>query len=110
MPERTRVRGDAGHHGRRVWRAAGHRLGGMLYFADMTQRTTRIDEAVALLETLPDDEQARVVDSLIALTRERDDYALSDEQLAGIDHAMQQAERGLFVSDAAIRQVLGGSL
>ena len=64
--------------------------------------TKLLEEAVALLGTLPEVEQDRAAHVLIAFTRERNDYALDADQLAGIDHAMGQADRGEFVSQKRI--------
>jgi len=48
--------------------------------------TKLLEEAVALLGTLPEDEQDRAAHVLLAFTRERSEYTLDAEQLAGIDH------------------------
>lgn len=63
---------------------------------------TLLDQAVALLKTLPEDEQQRAANVLMALAEERSLYTLDDDQLEGIDHAMAQADRGAFASDADI--------
>lgn len=63
---------------------------------------TLLDQAVALLKTLPEDEQERAANVLMALAEERSTYTLDDDQLEGIDHAMAQADRGMFASDADI--------
>lgn len=72
--------------------------------------TTKLDEAVAILKTLPDDEQARAADALFAFALEKSSYTLSDEDLAGIDHAIAQADRGEYASGREIEKVFGRSL
>jgi hypothetical protein len=44
-------------------------------------------------------------EALIAFARERHEYQLDDTQIAGIHHAMAQADRGEFASDASIRDI-----
>jgi hypothetical protein len=72
--------------------------------------TKLLEEAVEELRTLPEDEQNRAAQALLAFTRERAEYTLDDDQVAGIQHAMQQADRGEFASDAAVRGIFGRSL
>ena len=64
--------------------------------------TKLLEEAVALLGALPEVEQDRAAQVLFAFTRELNDYELDAEQLAGIDHAMGQADRGDFASDKRV--------
>lgn len=66
--------------------------------------------AVALLKTLPDDEQERAANVLMAFAQERSSYDLSDDQLAGIHHAMGQADRSEFASEADIVELFGHRL
>ena len=54
--------------------------------------TKLLEEAVALLGDLPEVEQDRAAQVLFAFTRELNDYDFDAQQLAGIDHAMGQAE------------------
>jgi hypothetical protein len=72
--------------------------------------TKLLEEAVEELRTLPEDEQDRAAQALLAFARERHDYNFDDEQIAGIHHAMQQADRGEFASDAVVRGIFGRSL
>lgn len=72
--------------------------------------TMRLDQAVALLKTLPDDEQERAANVLMAFAEDRSTYTLDDDQLAGIDHAMMQADHGAFASDAEIINMFGKRL
>lgn len=72
--------------------------------------TTRLDEAVALLRTLPEDEQERAAGVLIAFAQDRTSYELTDEQIAGVDHAMRQADRGELAADHEIVALFGERL
>jgi hypothetical protein len=72
--------------------------------------TTRLDEAVALLRTLPEDEQERAAGVLIAFAQDRTSYKLTDEQIVGIDHAMRQADRGELARDDEIVALFGERL
>jgi hypothetical protein len=72
--------------------------------------TQLLEEAVEELRALPEDEQDRAAQALLAFTRERHDYSFDDEQIAGIHHAMDQADRGQFASDAAMRDTFGRTL
>jgi hypothetical protein len=72
--------------------------------------TKLLEEAVEELRTLPDDEQDRAAQALLAFARDRQDYDFDDEQIAGIHHAMGQADRGEFVPDAAMRTFCGRAI
>jgi hypothetical protein len=72
--------------------------------------TKLLEEAVALLGILPEDEQNRAAAVLLAFTRERNDYALDADQLAGIDHAMTQADRGEFASQKRVDAIFNRGL
>jgi hypothetical protein len=72
--------------------------------------TRLLEEAVAELRTLPEDEQDRAAAALLAFTRDRGDYTLSSEQIEGIRHAMDQADKGEFASDKRLRRIFGRSL
>lgn len=72
--------------------------------------STLIDEAIALIKALPEEDQERAANALMAFADERTSYTLSDEQIAGIDHAIAQAARGEFASDAEVSRILGETL
>jgi hypothetical protein len=59
---------------------------------------------------LPEDEQDRAAQALIAFARERSEYSFDAEQIAGIRHAVEQADRGAFASDASVRGIFGRAL
>lgn len=72
--------------------------------------TKLLQAAVEELRALPEDEQDRAAQALIEFARERHDYSFDDDQIAGIRHAMEQADRGEFVKDAAVRDIFGRSV
>ena len=72
--------------------------------------TKLLEEAVALAHTLPENEQDRAAQVLLAFTRELNDYELDAEQLAGIDHAMGQADRGDFASGKRVKGIFDREL
>ena len=67
--------------------------------------TKLLEEAVALLGALPEVEQDRAAQVLFAFTRELNNYDFDAEQLAGIDHAMGQADRGDFANDKRVNGI-----
>ena len=79
-------------------------------FSILCTMTKLLEEAVEELRALPEDEQNRAAQALLAFTRERADYTFGDEQIAGIHHAMGQADRGEFASDVATSEIFGRSL
>ena len=72
--------------------------------------TKLLEEAVAELRTLPEDEQDRAAAALLAFARDQQDYKLSMEQIEGIRHAVGQADRGEFASEKRVREIFGRSL
>ena len=79
-------------------------------FDILSTMTKLLEEAVAELRTLPDDEQDRAAAALLSFARDRQDYSLSVEQIEGIRHAMGQADRGEFATDAKLRKIFGRAL
>jgi hypothetical protein len=79
-------------------------------FDILSVMTKLLEEAVEEVRSLPEDEQDRAAQALIAFARERADYTFNDEQIAGIHHAVGQADRGEFVSDAEVRKIFSRSL
>ncbi len=69
--------------------------------------TKLLEEALARLRVLPDEEQNRAAEVLLAFAREHRTYSLSDEQIAGVEHAMGQADAGAFASDKRLRGIFG---
>jgi hypothetical protein len=72
--------------------------------------TKLLEEAVEEVRALPEDEQDRAAQALLAFARERANYSFDDVQIAGIHHAIGQANRSEFASDASIRDIFGRSL
>jgi predicted transcriptional regulator len=72
--------------------------------------TKLLEEAVAHVRMLPEDEQNRAAEVLMALAREPRAYSFSAEQIEGIHHAMAQADRGEFATDAELKEIFGRSL
>lgn len=72
--------------------------------------TKMLEEAVAELQTLPEDEQDRAAAALLAFTRDRQDYTFTVEQIEGIQHAIGQADRGEFASEKRLKKIFGRSL
>lgn len=82
--------------------------GGICYtLSDMTKL---LEEAVAELRSLPEDEQDRAAAALLSFARDRQNYTLTVEQIEGIQHAIGQADRGEFASDKGLRKIFGRSL
>jgi hypothetical protein len=69
--------------------------------------TDLLEDAVREVRALPEDEQDRAAEVLLALARERYEYDFDAEQIAGIHHAMGQADRGELASDAVMREMFG---
>lgn len=69
---------------------------------------SRLDHAVALLKSLPD--QERAANALIAFADEHTTYTLTDDQIDGIDHAIAQADGGQFAGDDQIAAIFGEPL
>lgn len=65
--------------------------------------TKLLEAAIEEVRTLPENEQNQAAQALMAFARERHDYSFEDEQIAGIIHAIAQADRGQFAGDAAVR-------
>lgn len=67
-------------------------------------------EAVAQVRTLPEDEQNRAAEVLLAFADDRRDYTFDVEQIEGIRHAIAQADKGQFASDERLRGIFGRAL
>ena len=72
--------------------------------------TKLLEEAMAELRTLPEDEQDRAAEVLLAFAHDRRDYTLDAEQIEGIRHAMTQADNGQFASDKRLRKIFDRAL
>jgi hypothetical protein len=72
--------------------------------------TKLLEEAIVRLNALPEDEQDRAAEVLLAFTRVRRDYTFTPDQIAGIHDAMIAADNGRFASDGRLRKIFGRSL
>ena len=54
--------------------------------------TKLLKDAVAQVRTLPEDEQDRAAEVLLAFAQERGDYTFDDDQIEGIRHAIVRAD------------------
>ncbi|MFZ1107805.1 MAG: hypothetical protein WAN43_05600 [Rhodomicrobium sp.] len=68
--------------------------------------TKLLEEAIARLKTLSEDQQDRVAELLLHLAEGEAEFALTEEQLEGIELAMRQADAGDFASDEDIQRAL----
>ena len=72
---------------------------------------TKLSEgAVAQVRTLPDDEQDRAAEALLAFAQDRGDYTFDAERIEGIRHAIVQADNGKFASAERLRKIFGRAL
>ena len=75
--------------------------------------TKLLDEAIAEVLELPEETQNMAADALLMVIDYVNDGAhsrLTDEQIAGVHHAMGQADRGEFATEAEIKEIFGRSL
>ena len=72
--------------------------------------TKLLEEALARVQTLPDDEQDRAAQVLIALAADTRPYSLSDAQIAGIELAMEQADHGRFADGKRFKTIFRRAL
>jgi hypothetical protein len=68
--------------------------------------TKRFEEAVAEIRKLPAGQQDRVADLLFELTGKEDAPALTPEQVAGVQLALEQGGRREFASDESVERLL----
>ncbi|WP_246702663.1 hypothetical protein [Starkeya sp. ORNL1] len=68
--------------------------------------TKLLDEAIAKLKALPDQEQDRIADLLLELAvADGADHELTPEQIREVEIAMEQAARGEFASDEEMAEI-----
>lgn len=72
--------------------------------------TRLLQEAVARLSTLPEEEQDRAAEILIAFSSDGSPYTLTHEQIAGVELAMQEADEGSFAAPERVREIFGRAL
>ena len=75
--------------------------------------TKLLEQAIAEVLELPEETQNMAADALyMVIDHANDDahYRLTEEQIAGVHHAMGQADRGEFATDAELKEIFGRSL
>ena len=75
--------------------------------------TKLLKEAIAEVLELPEETQNMAADALLMVMDYANDdthYRLTDEQIAGVHHAMGQADRGEFATDSEVKEIFGRSL
>jgi hypothetical protein len=75
--------------------------------------TKLLEQAIADVLDLPEDVQNMAADALYMVidhANEEGHYRLTDEQIAGVRHAMVQADRGEFASDTDVAAIFRRSL
>ena len=72
--------------------------------------TNLLEKAITELRQLPEETQNMAADALFMVIEHANDetyYRLNDEQIAGVHHAMGQADRGEFATEAELKAVGG---
>jgi hypothetical protein len=75
--------------------------------------TKLLEQAIAEVLELPEETQNMAADALLMVIDYASDdehYRLTDEQVAGVHHAIGQADRGQFATDAELKEIFGRSL
>jgi hypothetical protein len=68
--------------------------------------TKLLEEAIAKLKALSDEQQDRVAELLLHLTEGDADFDLTQEQIEGIELALAQADAGEFATEEEIARAL----
>jgi hypothetical protein len=75
--------------------------------------TKLLEEAIAEVLELPEETQNMAADALLMVIDYVNDdthYRLTDEQIAGVHHAIGQADRGEFATQAELKEIFGRPL
>ena len=75
--------------------------------------TKLLEKAIAEILELPEETQNIAADALyMVIDHINDDaqYRLTEEQVAGLHHAMAQADRSEFATDAELKEIFGRAL
>lgn len=75
--------------------------------------TKLFEQAIAEILELPEETQNLAADALymvIDRVSEEGHYRLTEEQVAGVHHAIGQADRGEFAGDKELKEILGRSV
>jgi hypothetical protein len=62
---------------------------------------TKMEQAVAKLQALPDDKRELMLDVILGCDREPE-HTLTDEQLADLELSIKEADEGKFATDAEL--------
>jgi len=68
--------------------------------------TKLLEEAIAKLKTLSDEQQDRVAGLLLHLAEGEAEFDLTQEQIEGIELALAEADAGEFATEEEVAQVL----
>jgi hypothetical protein len=68
--------------------------------------TKLLEEAIAKLKTLDDEQQDRIAALLLELTEGEPEFSLTQEQIEGIELALRQADEGQFATEEDIERAL----
>jgi predicted transcriptional regulator len=66
--------------------------------------TKDLEEAVAKMRALPADQQAYAAEIIDVLAAQEDDIPLSFAEIAGVEEALAQADRGEFASNTEVAE------
>ena len=75
--------------------------------------TKLLEKAIAEVLELPEETQDMAADALFTVIDHVNDdehYRLTEEQIAGVHHAIGQADRGQFATDADLKEIFGRAL
>ena len=82
-------------------------------FVILSHMTKLLEQAIAEVLDLPEETQNMAADALYMVIEHVNDdghHRLTEEQIAGVHHAMGQADRGEFATDAELKEIFGRSL
>jgi predicted transcriptional regulator len=68
--------------------------------------TKLLEEAISKLRTLSDERQDRIAALLMHLADEEPEFALTEEQIEGIELALREADAGEFATEEEIERAL----
>ena len=75
--------------------------------------TKLLEQAITEVLELPDETQNMAADAVLMVidhANEEEHYRLTEEQIAGVHHAMGQADRGEFATDTELKEIFGRPL
>ena len=72
--------------------------------------TKLLEEALVRVQELPDEEQDRAAEVLLALLKRERRYTLTPDQIGGVEIAITSADQGEFANVKEINSVFGRAL